>query len=303
MTLVLSALVSLLLVGVFVQLAGRFNLGKSVRRDGPSSHLVKEGTPTMGGVAFLTATVAVWLLTDLKTTDGLSLVLLTLAAALLGLYDDLLALRRKRQAAAGEDASTGLLARYRLAGQALVALLFSIYAVQAGHALFGPDLLDVLGFTFVIMGSINAVNFSDGLDGLAAGMVAIMLLPFLGVPFVSALVGSLLGFLWYNSKPARTFMGGVGSEALGAALAGTAILAGWVWYLPLLALVPVLEVLSVMIQVVYFRATGGKRFFKMSPLHHHFELSGWSEGQVVMRFWLVTAACVALAWGLRGGTV
>ena len=303
MTLLLSALVSLLLVGVFVQLAKRFGLGKSVRRDGPSSHLAKEGTPTMGGVAFLTAAVAVWLLTDLKTTDGLSLVLLTLAAGLLGLYDDLLALRRKRQTAAGEDASTGLLARYRLIGQALVALLFSIYAVQAGRALFGPDILDVLGFTFIIMGSINAVNFSDGLDGLAAGMVAIMLLPFLALPFVSAIVGSLLGFLWYNGKPARVFMGGVGSEALGAALAGTAILAGWVWYLPLLALVPVLEVLSVMIQVVYFRATGGKRFFKMSPLHHHFELSGWSEGQVVMRFWLVTAACVALAWGLKGGTV
>ena len=303
MTLLLSALISLLLVGVFVQLAKRFGLGKSVRRDGPSSHLAKEGTPTMGGVAFLTAAVAVWLLADLKTTDGLSLVLLTLAAGLLGLYDDLLALRRKRQTAAGEDASTGLLARYRLIGQALVALLFSIYAVQAGRALFGPDILDVLGFTFIIMGSINAVNFSDGLDGLAAGMVAIMLLPFLALPFVSALVGSLLGFLWYNGKPARVFMGGVGSEALGAALAGTAILAGWVWYLPLLALVPVLEVLSVMIQVVYFRATGGKRFFKMSPLHHHFELSGWSEGQVVMRFWLVTAACVALAWGLKGGTV
>ena len=227
MTLLLSALVSLLLVGVFVQLAKRFGLGKSVRRDGPSSHLAKEGTPTMGGVAFLTAAVAVWLLADLKTTDGLSLVLLTLAAGLLGLYDDLLALRRKRQTAAGEDASPGLLARYRLIGQGLVALLFSIYAVQAGRALFGPDILDVLGFTFIIMGSINAVNFSDGLDGLAAGMVAIMLLPFLGVPFVSALVGSLLGFLWYNGKPARVFMGGVGSEALGAALAGTAILAGW----------------------------------------------------------------------------
>lgn len=300
MTTLLSALVSLLLVGVFVQLARRWDLGKSVRRDGPKSHLAKEGTPTMGGGAFLLAAVLVWLLTD-KTTDGLSLILLTLAAGLIGLYDDLLALRRKRQAAAGEDASTGLLARYRLVGQGIVALLFSVYAVQQGRALFGPDLLDVLGFTFIIMGSINAVNFSDGLDGLAAGMVAIMLLPFLVLPFVGALVGALLGFLWYNGKPARVIMGGVGSEALGAALAGTAILAGWVWYLPLLALVPVLEVLSVMIQVVYFRATGGKRFFKMSPLHHHFELSGWSEGQVVMRFWLVTAACVALAWGLKGG--
>ena len=302
MTLLLSALVSLLLVGVFVQLARRWGLGKSVRLDGPSSHLAKEGTPTMGGIAFLTAAVVVWLLTDLKTTNGSALVLLTLAAGLIGLYDDLLALRRKRRAAAGEDASTGLLARYRLVGQGVIALLFSIYAVQQGHTLFGPDLLDVLGFTFIIMGSINAVNFSDGLDGLAAGMVAIMLLPFLTLPFVNALVGALLGFLWYNGKPARVFMGGVGAEALGAALAGTAILAGWVWYLPLLALVPVLEVLSVMIQVTYFRATGGKRFFKKTPLHHHFELSGWSEVQIVTRFWLVTAVCVGLAWGLRGAT-
>ena len=98
-----------------------------------------------------------------------------------------------------------------------------------------------------------------------------------------------------------SFMGGVGSEALGAAIAGTAILAGWAWWLPLIALVPLLEVVSVMIQVPYFRATGGKRFFKMAPLHHHFEKSGWPEPQVTLRFWLVSAVCVALAWGLKGG--
>ena len=301
MSILLSAALSLLFVGVFVQLAKRFGWGKSVRREGPQSHLAKEGTPTMGGAAFLAAALITWLSVGIKTPDGWALVFLTLAAALLGWYDDILSLRRKRQAAEGEDASTGLLARYRLAGQAVFALGFGIYAVATGHPLFGVAWLDVLGFTFIIVGSINAVNFSDGLDGLAAGISALILLPFLALPFTAPLTGALLGFLWYNGKPARVFMGGVGSEALGAAIAGAAILAGWVWYLPLLALVPVLEVLSVFVQVSYFRFSGGKRLFKMSPLHHHFELSGWTETQVVTRFWLVTAACVAAAWGLRGG--
>ena len=301
MSILLSAALSLLFVGIFVQLAKHFGWGKSVRKEGPQSHLVKEGTPTMGGAAFFAAALITWLVFGVKTPDGWALVFLTLAAALIGWYDDILSLRRKRQVAEGEDASTGLLARYRLLGQGVVALGFALYAVVTGHPLFGIAWLDVLGFTFIVMGSINAVNFSDGLDGLAAGMVALILLPFLTLPFTAPLTGALLGFLWYNAKPARVFMGGVGAEGLGATIAGAAILAGWVWYLPLLALVPVLEVISVFMQVVYFRLSGGKRLFKMSPLHNHFELSGWTETQVVTRFWLVTAACVAAAWGLRGG--
>ncbi len=301
MTVLWSALLSLLLVGIFIQLAGRYGWGKGIRRDGPQSHLKKAGTPTMGGAAFLLAALAAWLLFGEPSFDGLAVVMLTFAAALLGLYDDLLALRRKRRAAAGEDDTTGLLARYRLLMQGALAFAFSIYAVRGGYTLFDIQVFDLLAFTFIIMGTINAVNFSDGLDGLAGGMAALILLPFIGVSFVAALIGSLLGFLWYNGSPARVFMGGVGSEGLGAAVAGVAILSGWVWWLPLIALIPVLEVLSVIIQVTYFRVTGGKRFFKMSPLHHHFELSGWSETQVVTRFWLVTAVCVAVAWGFHGG--
>jgi len=296
-----SALLALVLVGSFIQLAKRYGWGKSVRQAGPHTHVVKEGTPTMGGAAFLLAALIGWLLFGEKGAADVAVVLLTLAAALLGFYDDLTALRRKRRAAVGEDASTGLLARYRLLVQAGLALAFAIYAVRSGQVLFGPPLLDTLGFALIIVGSINALNFSDGLDGLAAGLAALILLPFIGVSFVGALVGALLGFLWFNAHPARVFMGGVGAEALGAAVAGTAILSGWGWWLPLIALVPVLEVLSVIVQVAYFRATKGKRFFKMSPLHHHFELSGWSETQVVTRFWLLTAVCVALAWGLKGG--
>lgn len=303
MIVLVTALVSLILVGIFIQIAGRLGWGKSVRLDGPQSHLSKAGTPTMGGLAFLLAAVVVWLSWGVLTSDVSAVVLLTCAAALLGWYDDVLSLRRKRRAAADEDSSTGLLARYRLLGQGIVALIFALYAVRIGQQLFGVGWLDTLGFTFIIMGSINAFNFTDGLDGLAAGISVIILLPLLSFPFSPFLLGALLGFLWYNGHPARVIMGGAGSEALGAALAGIAILSGWVWYLPLLALIPVLEVLSVIIQVAYFRATGGKRFFKMSPLHHHFELSGWSETQVVTRFYLITAIATALAWGLGIGAV
>jgi phospho-N-acetylmuramoyl-pentapeptide-transferase len=294
-----ASLVSLVCVGIFIILAKQFGWGKPIRKAGPESHLAKEGTPTMGGIAFLSAAIGVWLFLP-KSADGYALIFLTVAAGAIGWYDDILSLQRKRKAALGEDASTGLLARYRLLGQVIIAFAFSIYATRTGHTLFNLTFLDILFYTLIIMGAINAVNFSDGLDGLAAGMMVIMLLPFTSLPFVLPMMGALLGFLWYNSKPARVFMGGVGSESLGAMLAGVAILSNWVWYLPLIALVPVLEVLSVMIQVGYFRMTGGKRFFKTAPIHHHFELSGWSEFQVVMRFWLVTAVCVALAWNLRG---
>jgi len=295
-----AAVASLLLTGVLIQLARRLDWGKAVRADGPDSHQGKAGTPTMGGLAILAAAVLAWLAFAPGLARELPIVLLALGAGAVGLYDDLLSLRRKRAAARGEDMTTGLLARYRLLGQALVALLFALYAVRSGAVMFAVPWLDVLGFAIVIVGSINALNFSDGLDGLAAGMASIMLLLFTGSPLAAALLGALLGFLWYNGHPARVFMGGVGSEALGAAVAGLAILSGWVWYLPLIALVPVLEVLSVIVQVAYFRATGGRRLLRMSPLHHHFELSGWPETRVVMRFWLVTAAATALAAILTG---
>ncbi len=299
MIIVVATAISLFFTRGFVRMAARYGWGKSVRRDGPSSHLSKEGTPTMGGIAFFAAALFAFFMLVPKTPDNWALVCLMVAAALLGWWDDVLSLKRKARQAAGEDASTGLLARYRLLGQALIAVAFAVYAAQT-HQLFDIYALDVLIYSFAIIGSINAVNFSDGLDGLAAGLMVIMLIPFIAFGFSQAIIGALLGFLWFNSKPAKVFMGGVGSEGLGAVLAGIAIVNGWLWYLPLLALVPVLEVLSVMLQVSYFRLTGGKRILKMSPLHHHFELSGWSETQVVMRFWLVTALCVALAWWLRG---
>ena len=221
-------------------------------------------------------------------------VALVLASGLLGLLDDLLALRRR-----GEE-TTGLLARYRLLIQGVLGLAFAFFAVRQDLGPTGISTLDTPLLALIVVGTINGFNFTDGLDGLAAGVAAIVLLAFLAAPFVAPLLGALLGFLWFNAFPARIFMGGVGSEALGAAVASIAILEGMVWYLPLVALIPVLEVLSVIVQVSYFRITGGRRLLRMSPLHHHFELSGWSEQRVTTRFWIVTALAVAAAAWLKG---
>ncbi|MDF1523577.1 MAG: phospho-N-acetylmuramoyl-pentapeptide-transferase [Trueperaceae bacterium] len=304
-TIALAALVSLLATGAFVQLAHRVGWGKVVRDDGPESHRPKHGTPTMGGAAFLSVALVVALLVGPRDADGLALVALVAASALLGLGDDATALARKRASRRGDagevSAATGLFARWRLLGQSVIALAFAAYAVQAGHGPFGIAALDVALFAFVVVGSVNAYNFTDGLDGLAAGVAVPALLLFAGAPLAAALTGTLLGFLWYNAHPARVFMGGVGAEALGAAVAGLAILAGAVWWLPLIALLPVLEVVSVIAQVAYFRATGGKRLLKMAPFHHHLELSGWPEPRIVIRFWVVTAALVALVHRLAGG--
>jgi phospho-N-acetylmuramoyl-pentapeptide-transferase len=294
-----AAVLSLLLTGAFVQLAGRSGWGKAERADGPKSHLVKAGTPTMGGSAFMLAALALWLVWGERNADSWALALLIVAAALLGLADDVLALRRKTRAARGEDVTTGLLARYRLSAQGIAALAFAIYAAPA-HGPIGVVWLDVGLIAVAVVGCINAFNFSDGLDGLAAGLAAIILTLFLGSPLAAALFGALLGFLWYNAHPARVFMGGVGSEGLGAAVAGLAVTSGMTWWLPLFAIVPVVVVLSVIVQVLYFRATGGKRLLKMAPIHHHFELSGWGEVQVVVRFWLMTVVAVALTWWWRG---
>lgn len=302
-----AAGISLVVTGAFIKLATRLGWGKSIRASGPASHLVKAGTPTMGGAAFLLAAAAAWLLVSERSSADLAVLLMTGAAGLLGLQDDLASLRRKSAAALARadgreiEAATGMLARYRILGQAVIAAAFSFWAVQAGHQVTGSDALDIAFYTFVIVGSINAFNFTDGLDGLAGGVSAIVLLFFIGSPLAAALVGGLLAFLWYNSQPARVYMGGVGSEALGAAVAGLAVVSGTTLLLPLLALIPVLEVVSVVVQVSYFKLTGGRRLLKMSPLHHHFELSGWTETRVVQRFWVVTAVCLAAVVALHGG--
>jgi len=312
MVIVLSAALSLVLTGIFIQLATRRGWGKSVRSAGPASHLGKAGTPTMGGVAVLLAALVMAASYGGFGGTQVALLLVLVTAGALGLMDDLASLKRKSRTAMQDqgrgaaDEATGMLARYRILGHLAIATGFALWAVNAGYVTTGSGWLDVLLYIVAMVGSINAFNFTDGLDGLAGGVGVIVLLFFVGgllavgATLAAALLGALLGFLWYNTHPARVFMGGVGAEATGAVVAALAIVQGHVFLLPLVAIVPVFEVLSVMAQVTYFRATGGKRLLRMSPLHHHFELVGLGESKITSRFWLVTAVAVALAIAIAG---
>ncbi|GAB5601850.1 phospho-N-acetylmuramoyl-pentapeptide-transferase [Thermus sp. FJN-A] len=278
----LALLLSWLLTAVWIGLMKGLGLGKRVRQDGPKSHLAKEGTPSMGGVAFLSAAFLAYLL--LGRDAFWSLWLLGLGFALLGLLDDL-----------GGSRERPMRAREKLFYQGLMALVFALFAVR--QVAYTPwPILDVLLVALAVVGAANAFNFTDGLDGLLASVTAILLLPFYPYPFAQTLLGGVLGFLWHNAPKAKVFMGDTGSQALGAMVAGLFVLTGKLWLLPLAAIVPVMEVLSVVAQVLYFRRTG-RRLFRMSPLHHHFELSGWGEAKIVFRFALLTALATALAFG------
>ncbi len=282
----LALLLSWVLTAFWVVLMRQMGLGKRVRQDGPQTHLAKEGTPSMGGVAFLLAAFLAYLVGD---KDGLmGLWLLGLGFALLGLLDDL-----------GGSLARPLRAREKLLFQGIMALVFALWAVR--QVAYTPwPLLDVLLILLAVVGAANAFNFTDGLDGLLASVTAVLLLPFYPWPFAQTLLGAVLGFLWHNAPKAKVFMGDTGSQALGALVAGLFILTGKLWLLPLAAIVPVLEVLSVVAQVLYFRRTG-RRLLRMSPLHHHFELLGWGEAKIVFRFALLTALATAVAFGMGGG--
>jgi len=284
-TLVAAALLSWFLAGLWIGLMQWLRLGKQVRAEGPQSHLSKSGTPSMGGVALLVAAAAAYGLVGGDKYNGLWL--LILGFAVLGLADDLAGSLKRP-----------LKAREKLVVQVLMGLVFAIWASYQVNYL-PNQILNIVLFTLAIVAATNAFNFTDGVDGLLSSVTSVILLPFIGLPIAQAMVGALLGFLWHNSHKASVFMGDTGSMALGAMVTGIFILEGKLWYLPLVALIPVIEVLSVAIQVNYFRRTG-KRILKMSPIHHHFELSGWSESKVVFRFTVITALCTALAVGLWG---
>lgn len=300
----IAALLSWFLTGLFIQQSKKRGWGQPIRADGPQSHLAKEGTPTAGGVAFTLVTLLVWLVLFLTGQGGdmreALLVLAALGMGLVGGLDDWFKIQSRMKGSGKKE----LLAREKFPLQILFALIFAYLAAPyASHELV-PSLGwvgDIILYTFVMVGAVNAFNFTDGLDGLLAGVAIIVLLPFIAVSPVSALlVAALLGFLWFNAHPAKVFMGDMGSHAIGAIAAGAYILYGDVWLLPIAAIIPVAAVLSVVIQVISFR-TRGTRVFKMSPIQHHFELSGWPETQVTQRFWVVTGIATALVWYLLGG--
>lgn len=287
----------------------KLKFGQNVRSDGPKRHLQKTGTPTMGGVMMLIAVTITILIIDRSSTHLLFALFATLAYGAIGFLDDLLKILTR--------SSLGLKARQKLFGQIFVGIIVGIYALNQpdiGTTLLIPFtdviielptvvyLLLVIG---VMLGASNAVNITDGVDGLASGTMAVaagayaIVSHILGYPeialFSGTIAGACLGFAWFNAHPAAVFMGDTGSLALGASLGVVSILTRTPLLLPIIGGLFVIETLSVIIQVVYFKLTNGKRFFKMAPLHHHFELKGWEEPKVMIRFWLI-----GLVFGVLG---
>ncbi len=321
---VLTALLMSFLVGpAMIRRLSRYKIGQTVRDDGPQSHLSKAGTPTMGGALILVAVaVATLLWTDLSNRYMWIVLLTTLAFGMVGLWDDYRKLVLRD--------SKGLAARWKYLWQSVFGLgaSLALYATAASPAETQLMLPFIKGYVldmgpwfvifsyFVIVGSSNAVNLTDGLDGLAilptvlvagalaifayvsghAGIANYLLIPHLpGVGelavFAGALVGAGLGFLWFNAYPAQVFMGDVGALALGAALGVLAVATRQEVTLLIMGGVFVMETVSVVLQVLSFKLTG-RRIFRMAPLHHHFELKGWPEPRVIVRFWIITVILV-----------
>ena len=316
LVLVVALAAAALLFPLWIRLVRYRNIGQQVRADGPQGHLVKQGTPTMGGVLIMLVVTAVYLV--IGSVDRPSLLVLgsMLACALLGFVDDYGKVVRER--------SLGLTATAKIAWQAAISLVIGLLAVNwAGVStvvtlpLVGGSLdlgaisstLSVGGSTIVVpwlyvllvalmvVGASNTVNLTDGLDGLAAGTVLIVILAFAAIAFRqdhlpisllgAAIAGACVGFLWYNSYPADIFMGDTGSLGLGAAVATMAIVTKTELLLPLLGGIYVVEGVSVILQVLSYKLTG-KRIFRMAPIHHHFEMKGWSETKIMVRFWIIT---------------
>ncbi len=330
---------SLFLTPVFIRLLAKRGYGQQIRDDGPTAHHVKRGTPTMGGLIIITSVLLAYFTSHFLAGSDISssamLVLgLVLGLGTVGFVDDWLKIVKQR--------SLGLTARQKIIGQALVAGGFGYaglhFVDKFGLAPISKHLSTVRDTSLVFAGAIviiwvlllvigtsNAVNLTDGLDGLASGAAIMAFLAFVLIGIwefrqscaytqvakcyavrdpldlavlAAAFAGSCAGFLWWNTSPAKIFMGDVGSLSLGGAIAGLAItLRTELMLIPLGGLFIIIT-LSVIIQVLYFKITKGKRFFKMAPLQHHFELSGWGEVTIVVRFWIIAGICVASGLGL-----
>ena len=304
----LSFGISLALGPVLIPFLRKVKAGQKEREEGVPSHQKKAGTPTMGGVMFLAAFTAVSLLFRKEGAEVVPVLFLTLGFGLIGFLDDYLKVVLHR--------SDGLYPKQKMALQAVITAVFLWYLARfSGISLrmripFLPGKeLDAGIFTipflaFVILGTVNGVNFTDGLDGLASSVTLIVAVFFTVVsigtksgiePITCAVVGGLMGFLLFNVYPAKVFMGDTGSLALGGFVAGAAYMMQMPLFILLVGLIYLVEVLSVIIQVTYFKKTHGKRIFKMAPIHHHFELCGWSETRVVAVFSIITAVMCLIA--------
>ena len=302
-------LLTVIISPAFIPLLKRLKFGQSIREEGPKTHMKKGGTPTMGGVMILLSIFVVTLIIQgiwlNWTTEVFLLLFVTIGYGLIGFLDDFIKITKKR--------NLGLTSKQKLFGQLLVAFVFFIvlnaHGFETSVSFPGTNWSVDIGWLYfllvivMLVGSSNAVNLTDGLDGLLAGTGAVAFGAFAVLAwnegmsetavFSATIVGALLGFLVFNAHPAKVFMGDTGSLALGGAIAAIAILLKMELLLVLIGGVFVAETLSVILQVIAYKTTG-KRIFKMSPLHHHYELSGWSEWRVVVTFWTAGIVCAVV---------
>ena len=301
--------ISAVLCPIVIPFLHRLKFGQQVREDGPQAHLKKQGTPTMGGMVILSSIIITSLLYIRDYPRIIPVLFVTVGFGIIGFLDDYIKIVMKR--------SEGLNPAQKLLGQIVITGIFAYYIVTnpeigtamklpfIGGTLDLPIWLFVPALFFITLGTDNGVNFTDGLDGLCTS-VTILVATFFTIvaigensgisPITGAVVGSLLGFLLFNVYPARVFMGDTGSLALGGFVASSTFMMQMPLYIAVVGLIYLVEVLSVIIQVTYFKKTGGKRIFKMAPIHHHFELCGWSETRVVAVFSIVTAILCLVAY-------
>ena len=313
LAIIIAFAVSAILCPIVIPFLHKLKFGQQVREDGPQAHLKKQGTPTMGGLVFLTAVVITSLLYIRDYPRIIPVLFMTVGFGVIGFLDDYIKIVMKR--------SEGLNPVQKLIGQFIITGIFVYYLVcsgEVGTSMLVPftggfehGLYLNLGFLFipfvffVVLGTDNGVNFTDGLDGLCTS-VTILVATFLTIisigensgisPITGAVVGSLLGSLLFNVYPAKVFMGDTGSLALGGFVSASAFMMQIPLFIPIIGLIYMVEVLSVIMQVSYFKATHGKRIFRMAPIHHHFELGGWSETRVVAVFSIVTALLCLVAY-------
>lgn len=322
---IIAAAVTMVLTPLWIKLLRRSSIGQQVRADGPQSHLVKQGTPTMGGVIMVVALLVSALVVGSPVPATYLLLAATVLTALLGLFDDASKVIKER--------SLGLTPKAKLIGQFLIAIAFCLIAVNVigiaptvdipfiitlnlgiltstfslGGAQISIPWLYLIFVSILLVGMCNAVNLTDGLDGLAAGSVMIVMIVMAMIAyrsdlldsaiFAAAVAGSCIGFLWFNAHPADIFMGDTGSLSLGMILGCLAVLTKTEFIVIIIGGLFVAEALSVMIQVLHYKRTK-KRVFLMAPLHHHFEKKGWSETKVVVRFWIVSGVLAAIGFSI-----
>ncbi len=323
----ISLVVSITVTKYLIPWLQNRGVGQPIRVDGPQGHMTKAGTPTMGGVAIVGGAFVGYSVSHIRggtifTHSGLTLMSTIMAAAVVGLADDFIKVKRERNL--GLNKRTKMIGLLTVAvGFATVAVTWANAATTVSFARFdspGIDLgrpLWILWAVLIILSMSNAVNLTDGLDGLAAGSAALGFTAFIIIGFwafrhpevyhvshaldlaivSAAMAGGCIGFLWWNAPPAQIFMGDTGSLAIGTALAGLALLLDTQLLLPIIGGLYLLETVSVVLQVASFKLTG-RRIFRMAPIHHHFELAGWPETTVLIRLWIINGLCVMLAIGI-----